>query len=210
VFWSDLCRQLDGVASAAATVASSVLADHTAQQQQQATHGAPAAAAAAAHGPQPAAARGKRAGARARGTRARRAAQQGHGRTARRASARPMSALASCGGGAGTLFGALLSPPSATPSVARPAEARRHAFIDAALRRCVARLGGGEAVTASGAAAAGEGAAAADPGGGVPVGDGAEAEAETKAVRRTVDGLLAAATSADNLARMYEGWQAWL
>jgi hypothetical protein len=66
--------------------------------------------------------------------------------------------------------------------------------VQAALRRCLARLG------AADPAAGGPGAGAAD----------AVQEDEQAAVRRCVDGLLASATSVDNLSRMFEGWQAWL
>lgn len=67
--------------------------------------------------------------------------------------------------------------------------------MQAALQRCMARLGCNLRGAQGGAAA----------------GAGASAEEEEEArVRQCVDDLLRAATSVDNLARMFEGWQAWL
>jgi hypothetical protein len=76
------------------------------------------------------------------------------------------------------------------------AEARHRAFSQAALQRCRARLLAGEG--------RGEGA-------GAGVGGGREGRAGVAAAaRRQVEKLVQAATSVDNLSRMFEGWTPWL
>jgi hypothetical protein len=109
-----------------------------------------------------------------------------------RAAGPDQAPAAADGGGGGEAASAAAA--GRAPVRSKQAEARRQAFVQAALKRCMARLGcsgeGGEGET--------------EQGGG---GDG---DSEAAVVRRAVDGLLRSATSADNLSRMFEGWQAWL
>jgi hypothetical protein len=158
LLFTDLCQQLDSLASAAVMVASSILKDHHHHHHHAAT-GAGAHAGAAAPGAE-----------------------------------HPEAGGAAPGSG-----------PPRGGARSRQAEARRVAFVRAAFERCVARLGGVGPGPGVGPAAGGGGGSGGGGGGGA--GAGAD---EAAAVRRRVDTLIAAATRAENLSRMFEGWAAWL
>jgi hypothetical protein len=189
VLFTELCQQLDSLAATAGMVAASILRDtHSSSHGAAAEGPADSAASAAAEGGSTAArisTRSKHAGERVvacllalLGTWLRDAPQQS-------ASAPETTACKQ-----------LVADKQTAPAPSPPAEARRQAFVQAALRRCISRLGSTSGGDGHGArvepfAANGKSAAAAD-------------------AARVVDRLISAATSVDNLSRMFEGWQAWL
>ena len=128
------------------------------------------------------------------------------------------------GSGAGMSPGGVAGTPGVNQGVqgSRRADARRQAFVSAALERCKQRLSGMSVLAVDhidhssssgplgvGNDSGGDGLAGVQSAGGKRPGDGDEV-AGVVSVADQVDMVIAAATSLENLSSMYEGWTPWL
>ena len=120
--------------------------------------------------------------------------------------AAPGPAAAPGGGSSRSLTGSLLL----TASPPQQEQEERRQYAGAALRRFQAKLHGQQGTAAAAAAATAAGPAAAP--GALPQEAGSDGSRGGSAagVEEEVRRLIAAATSADNLARMWEGWMPWV